>query len=237
MTLRTPLLTTLFAAACALAIPAAQAGRPLQTEDAGVLERGSCELEGVQARLREQGISTTGQSLQVGCGIGLNTQLAVASSRSKVEGFRATGLALGGKTELWRGAGEDAAAFTLAYGVEWDKPAGEKRQRSASVLRAVFSQPVPGGSVHANLAAERDEIAKERSTSWALAYEHEGFDAGPIKLAPMAEVFGTRGESAWWNLALRATLIPEKLFVDGSYGRQSGGNKPSFVTLGFKFAF
>lgn len=210
----------------------AHAGRPLQTEDAGVLARGGCELEGVAARLSLDGAHANGQSLQVGCGVGAATQLALAATRARAEGQSASGWALDGKTELWRGPGDAGAAFTLAYGAAWE------RSRLASTgLRAVFSQPLERGSVHANLGVERDVMAGERSTVWNLAYEHEAPDVGGVKLAPMAEIFGARGEAAWWNLALRATVLPDKLFIDGSYGRQSGDGKARLVTLGFKLAF
>lgn len=52
------------------------------------------------------------------------------------------------------------------------------------------------------------EVEGVSATVWAPAHEHEGFDAGSVKLPPMAELFGAKGESAWWNLALRATLVP-----------------------------
>ena len=212
---------------------AALAGRPLQTEDAGVLERGACEVEGAAARVTLAGAHADGRSLQLGCGIGLNTQLALAATQARAAGVRANGQALGGKTGLWQGEGSDnAAALTLAYGAAW-----EESQRIGSFVRAVYSRPLGAGTLHANLGVERDDVARDNATVWALAYEHEGFDAGGVRLQPMAELFGAKGESAWWNLGLRATLLPEKFFVDASWGRQTGDGRLRLVTLGFKIAF
>jgi len=61
---------TLLASACAgLAPLPALAGRPLQTDDAGVLKRGACELEGASTRLSAPAGSTRDNALQLGCGV------------------------------------------------------------------------------------------------------------------------------------------------------------------------
>lgn len=223
-------------AALITALPA-HAGRPLQTEDAGVIAHGDCEVEGVAARVSLAGQHGTGRSLQLGCGIGADTQLALAAARASAAGESVNGWALGGKTALWRGAGDEAPAFALAYGAAWERAAGQGLRHSASVVSAVYSMPLAQGTLHANLGVEHDEAARDTATVWHLAYEHAGFDVGGIRLAPMGELFGARGESAWWNLALRATLVPDRFFVDASIGRQLGDGRPRLVTLGFKFAF
>lgn len=69
----------LAATALAMAVAApSHAGRPLQTEEAGVFERADCELEGASARLKLSGLSAREHSLQIGCGVGAATQLALA---------------------------------------------------------------------------------------------------------------------------------------------------------------
>lgn len=93
----------------------ALAGRPLQTEDAGVLEPGACEIEGATHRLSAAGERSTESHLQWGCGIGWTSQIAVAASKARDQGVRSSGLAIGGKTGLWKAEGQDdGAALTLA---------------------------------------------------------------------------------------------------------------------------
>jgi hypothetical protein len=53
----------------------------------------------------------------------------------------------------------------------------------------------------------------------------------------MAEVFGDDRGDVWWNLAARLTLVPERLFIDISYGRQTHAERARLVTAGFKLAF
>lgn len=107
----------------AIALPAL-AGRPLQTEAAGVLEPGACEIEGVYERVRVDGASASSRGLAAACGIGLRSQLGGSGSWSKAGGERGRSAGLGGKTLLWTGSGDGAPAFTLAWGVDADRVDG-----------------------------------------------------------------------------------------------------------------
>lgn len=228
-TLTTTALTAALSAA--LALPA-HAGRPLVTEDAGVLARGDCELEGAVLHASESGASAIERSLQLGCGIGMETQLAVNVATAKVDRAREQGLALVGKTSLWQS--DATAALSLAWSFGWTRPAGDSWQHAATQLTLVYSRPLwADTTLHANLGHERDRSADVRSTQWGLALEHAG--AGGV--APMAELFGDDRGAPWWNLGVRWAAMPEKLFVDASYGQQFASGKPRLVTLGFKFAF
>jgi hypothetical protein len=96
----------------------ATAGRPLQTEDAGVLDRGACEIEGFRARATAEGISARETRLQAGCGVGFGSQVALAVSSTRVDAERERGLSLVGKTGLWKAPGDDAPALTFAWGLD-----------------------------------------------------------------------------------------------------------------------
>ena len=92
---------------------AAQAGRPLQTDDAGVLDRGACEMEAFAARVSIA--ATRKRQVQMGCGLGLSTQLALATGSQRAEGERTQTVSLAGKTELLQGP---AAAAGPGSGTE-----------------------------------------------------------------------------------------------------------------------
>lgn len=221
-------------ALCAAALLPAHAGRPLQAEDAGILERGGCEVEGAWQRLNEPGAPrASGSSLQLACGVGASSQIALAFARVRSNGVATQGLRLGGKSELWTGHGDDGAAFTVAWGLTTEKVSGSHWEHAATDLNAVLSVPITGATLHANLGHARDEIAKSRRTTWALAYEHAGFDAW----SPMGELFGDDRGAPWWNLGLRFSARPERVFFDLSYGRQIAPGRPSLLTAGFKFTF
>lgn len=88
---------------CAAACAAAQAGRPLVTDDADVLADGACELEAYTLRDRRAGSTTRGGVAELGCGIGaLRSQLAPAAIRKSEAGVADLHGALLGKTALLR---------------------------------------------------------------------------------------------------------------------------------------
>lgn len=232
-----PALPRLAAALCALTLSLpALAGRPLQTEDAGVLDRGDCELEGVFERVRVDGSTARERHLSANCGIGLQTQVGLAGGWLRADGRRDLSAGIGGKTRLWTGEGEGAPAFTLAWGVAGDRLDGGWR-RSGHFLTAVASVGAGPGTLHVNLGHAHERDPRRNQTAWNLAWEHQGFALGGLTLAPMAEVFGDDHGDVWWNLATRLTLVPDRLFIDISYGRQTHAERARLVTAGFKLAF
>lgn len=231
------LLTTALLAA---ALPA-QAGRPLQTDDAGVLGPGECELELASARAREPELRAREFAVQAGCHAGALGQLALGLSRARAEAggesARASGVELNGKLPIVAPRDEAGAAWSLGWSLQWARAAGERRRHAASGVTLVTTAPLgPDWSLHANLGHERDEIGRQRSTVWGFALEHAGLGPGAA-LAPMAELFGDDRGAPWWNLGLRLALQPERLFVDVSWGRQITGGRPQLLTLGAKLAF
>jgi len=211
-----------------------QAGRPLQTEDAGILEGKTCEVEGAAGRVRVAGMPSAREtSLQLACGVGAHSQLALAVSSASEGNDRERGLRLGGKSQVWSAAGDNAPALTLAWGLSSAKAAAGGWKTAGVEARAVMSVPSGPLTWHLNLGHERDTQARNSTTVWGLAAEHEGFGA----LAPMAEFFGDDRGGAWWNLGLRYTIAKDKAFVDVSYGRQMSSGTPSLVTAGFKLVF
>lgn len=231
----------LAASALALALGSAHAGRPLQTDDAGVLDRGACEVEAAAERVRLEGERARGTSLALGCGAGSGVQLGLGVSRVSAGGARETGAEFGGKWALWRGSGaEDAPALALGWGVAGARDAAGTWRHVATDLVLLASVPLQSGwTLHANLGHARDETQPgQRSTTWGLALEHAGWALpGGVGVAPMAEVFGDDRERPWWNVGLRLTLLPDRLWADVAVARQQQSGGARAVGLGLKLAF
>ena len=211
-----------FSATCS----AAWAGRPLQAEDAGVIDPESCEIEGAHSEWRQRDRAQRQTYLQLGCGIGAGNELSLQALKPRE-------LTLGGKTQLWR-TGE--AQFTLAWSLV-NRPVASAWRHSGTGL--IFVASAPWGrdwTAHANLGHVRDELQHRRSTTWALAAEHNGLGEDG-RWQPMAEVFGDDRGQPWVNAALRVAVVPGQAFVDASLGRQWGGTRARLVTAGFKVAF
>ena len=148
------------------------AGRPLVTEDAGVLEKGSCELETYARRLTERAApSSNGFSLQYGCGVGMRTQVALAATMDRADGATVRGLAFGGKTSISDG-GEADPSWTLAWGLTAEKSPGASLGHETTWLNGVFSMPLGKDlKLHANLGWTRAHSTHQSTTGWAVALE------------------------------------------------------------------
>jgi hypothetical protein len=216
-----------------LSIHLAWAGRPLQTEDAGILDRGACELESVRSHQRADGNTDRENSIQLGCGVGLSTQLALAFGQARVSDASAHGMQFSGKTGLWQGAGDNAPGFSVAYVVTSSKDNTHGWRHEATDVNFVYSQPLNDYTLHANLGPSRDEVARLHKMNWALALEHADIGAW----APMAEIYGDNKEPPWWNLGLRYTAVPNKLELNASFGRQVVTGRPTLITFGLKYSF
>lgn len=219
----------LLAAACATA----QAGRPLATEDADVLDRGSCEWESFAARLAVAGApATNGATTQFGCGVGWNTQAALGYGRERRSGAATSAWGLSGKTAIVeRAAGQ--AGLTLAWGLGTQREPGAATKHESSFLALVATREWTGGWLtHANLGWQRSESASTNTTTWNLAVEKligSGVDL-------MAEVYGDDRARPWLGAGLRWT-VSERFSVNASWSVQNESPRPKLGTLGFKLAF
>lgn len=217
-------------AACAAS---AHAGRPLATEDADVLERGACEWEGFAARVQaDDSPSARGATTQVGCGLGWQSQAALAYSRVRSDGVTGEGLLLGGKTRLVP-RGDETTGWTLAWGLAAAREGGGSFEHDASYLTLVATTTLAEGLLgHANLGWLRTEHPGTNSTLWNLALEQSV--GGGVDL--MGELFGDDRSEAWLGLGLRWTLS-ERFSLNGSWARQGGSPNTRLWTVGFKLAF
>jgi hypothetical protein len=224
----------LFAAlVCALPVISAHAGRPLATEDAGVLARGDCEWESFAARATERNsdaVSTL--STQLGCGVGHGSQLQLALLRESSGGQHANGLVLGGKTGLIERK-DDAPGLTLAWGLVAAKQPGDSFKHERTALNLVVSTDLAKDlSGHANLGWARSHSLRQSATTWNFAAEYalgNGVDV-------LAEYYGQSHDKPALGAGLRIA-VTEKFNVDASYAVQSGTAKAKLFTVGAKLAF
>ncbi|MFT3956506.1 MAG: hypothetical protein QM722_19620 [Piscinibacter sp.] len=211
----------------------AHAGRPLATEDADFLDRGQCEAEGFVARAAASGEpALRGWTLQGSCGVGANTQLALAVSRSRSDGASGSGLLFGGKTGILPREG-DGLGLTLAWGLVGAKAAGGSMEHELSYLNLVATRELsPGWTGHANLGWLRSESADASSTTWNLAIEKSIGNGVDL----MGEVYGDDRSDEWLGLGVR-WAASDKLSLNASWATQNGTPRARLWTLGFKFAF
>lgn len=224
----------LLAALAALTLcGAAQAARPLATEDADVLDRGQCEVEGVIAQSKPSGEpSTRGWTAQGACGVGANTQLALAYNRSRTDDADFSALLFGGKTAILTREGE-GLGLSLAYGLVSAKAENGSMEHELSYLNAVATRELARGwTGHANLGWLRSESASTNSTTWNLALERalgNGVDL-------MGELYGDDRAKPWIGVGAR-WAVSDKLSLNAAWATQRETPRVNAWSIGFKLAF
>ena len=115
---------------------------------------------------------------------------------------------------------EGGPTVVLAWAAAADREPGESWRHETTALTGVMSLPLADGlSFHANLGWSHSRRASQSSTRWALAVEQ----ATAYGLDVMAELFDDdRARRPWAQVGLRWTAAPDTVFVDASYGLQSG---------------
>jgi hypothetical protein len=226
-------------AAVISAIPSAVlAGRPLVTEDAGVLAPGHCEIESFIAREHTADGRSPSRQAGVCCGVGATWQLNAAAASEAAGSQNTRQAAWSGKLALGTGA-EDQAAWVLAWCQAFSRtrPGASRWQREATAVDLVASVPRDGATWHFNLGHQRQHQGATRSTLWAVAYEGSTWPLSGLGITPMAEVFGNDRGQAFWQGALRLTVVPERWLLDASWDRSWRGEATRLFTLGTKIAF
>lgn len=220
------------AAALLLAASAtsASAGRPFATEDAGVIGPRACELETYGIGVEGGGQRSKGGWLQVGCGLGGSTQLALGGGNlGSVQS-----LALVGKTAMVP-LTDASTGVALAYGTSVAR-GGEGNDRlrgDASFASLVLSMPLTSSLVaHANLGVLQEPSVDMKST-WAAALEWRG----PQGLDLGVEAYGAGSDAAFLGVGARYALKAERAWIDFSWAAQTSGDRQRVWTIGLKLAF
>lgn len=221
----------ILAATVALTSSACWAGRPLATEDAGVLGKGQCEFESFAGRQVHSKMSLG--SAQVGCGIGLGTQFALGASREVSPDAGMNYVRLNGKTAL-RDLTEDQAGFALAYTLSSNREKSDYLQYVSAEVKGAMTLPHGNWLLHVNAGLLHIHSGHDERVVWAVAAERL---AAIASVDLMGEIYGDNQSSPWVQIAGRWTAIPNRLFFDASYGVQTNGAPSQLVTLGMKVPF
>lgn len=197
----------------AVTIPA-QAGRPMATDDAAVVESGACQLEIWIERARD----SRGTWLNPGCTPSGGTEFSLGGARVREDGASTFTVHQWQIKQMLRAYDETQTGFALAIGGQRVR-LGDARE---SFLNGISTVPLAGEAhlLHLNLGAlrTRNEDRRRTRATWGLAYDVEVATATRAAL----ETFGTSGQRANWQFGLRHELVPGRVQLDGSVGSAIG---------------
>lgn len=197
-------LPLLAATLLALQSTSARADRPLVSETADALEKGSCVIDSAARRLRESGspnVSSVGGTL--GCGLLGSTQMLLGYARASGGGVSAHGLSLGGKTNLVE-IKDGQTGFGVVYGIASVKVSGGGGfKHDTTNLVGLASRELSKGLLgHANFGLSRSKLDNKTRAVWSLGMETTD------ELAFAGDVFGESGSKPNVSVGVGYTFTP-----------------------------
>ncbi|WP_291808119.1 hypothetical protein [Limnobacter sp.] len=220
-------------AACALLmlanIQSAQAGRPIETDDASAAEFRTCQLDFWTESSRE----LRQDNFNGGCNLLGQGEFSLGLGR--VHGNQEDQLlsSLGYK-HIFQDFTSDSPGFGLAASREWGRLKSTDESSQETLLTTIASVPLRGEDLllHLNLGYLQysDQIQSDNSVFKAAALDYSLNE----RIGFSVETYSGVEDALSWRIGARYTLIPDFLQIDASYGSDYGTfqNARAF-TLGF----
>ena len=205
-----------------MALPA-QSARPFVTDDARVVDQGSCQVETFVKRQRR--FDETELWFVPACNP-WGAELTIGHARVDSALAGDTRTAIFQAKALLQPLATNGAGFALSAGML-------ANTANSPYVNAIgsFSFAEDGVVLHANLGGIRDNVAKISRGTW-------GAGAEVLLLAPrlygIFETYGQRGEKPTLHTGLRIWIMPDRLQVDTTVGRQQSSPERRFGTIGVR---
>lgn len=221
-------------AALVLLVPPAQAERWRVGEDEEGIEAGDCEAEFAFERSRSRGEPRQREAaLQLSCGIGWNSELALTAARQRADDERSRTLELELQAMLRPHRGREPG-WTLVATLAAERALGASWRRSEQALGLEATlEPWADWLLEARLGWARERDRHADRTTWLLGIEH----ALASRLDARAELEGDDRKPAMAAMELRWAVWPELAHLTFGGGRRLGGDRERklSVALGIEF--
>ena len=215
---------------------AAQAGRPLATDDAAAAEAGACQVEAWQDRSRDAREIVLAPACGLAGGVELGMELSRVRPASDIGGAGTASLKWAPAwARMETSAGE--LAFGLKLAADFERPTGSSvRQAGSSALVLATLRLAPELALHANAGLGQVRPSAAAAASTWLGRAAVAWTPTPDWLA-FAEVLGNGRAAAFGGTVLsagaRRWVIPERVGLDLTLARERGGPRVVGVGLGW----
>lgn len=194
----------------------AEAARPMNTDDANIVDEKSCQLEAW--------VKTTHTSLErwalPGCNFGGEIEWTLGGNSQAEDVVGQTRYWAGQVKKRWLPVGEGKVGVSTTVGVVSMRPATALRPSDKDYYLNV-PVTVPFGAdrfLHVNAGwVQHQSLGVSRAT-WGVGGELPLSD----KVIAIAETFGEQDAGRRYQLGLRVWLVPQRVQVDATYGNQVG---------------
>lgn len=205
----------------------AHAARPLNTDDARIVDAKACQVE---SWVRKNNGSTEYWALP-GCNFTGNLELTAGGARiSDNTAGDSSRTVLQGKTIL-KPLETNGWGLGLAGGTSHRVQAGLGTRDLYAYVPASFSFDDDRLVVHTNVGWLRDASAKRDFATWGVGLERQLTPATWL----IAETFGQSTEKPQFQLGLRQWIVPGHVQIDATYGsRVGGGASERWFSIGLR---
>ncbi|MDO8932801.1 MAG: hypothetical protein Q7U97_10435 [Rhodocyclaceae bacterium] len=202
-----------------LALPA-WAARPFVTDDARLTTAGSCQLE--------SWVRTYPQSRETwalpACNPGGNLELTVGGGWARYDDAPATKDQVFQLKTLFRPLETNGWGWGLAVGTVRHpeiNPGPNLLGNTYAYVPVSASFLDDRAIVHANLGWLRDKATRRDNATWGIGGEY----ALNTRVSAIAETFGDNRSKPYWQTGARVFIVPERVQVDATVGRQFSGTR------------
>jgi hypothetical protein len=216
---------------CILFCIPAQAGRPLSTEDASILEAKTCQLETWVDRSRE----ATDAWAVPACNFGAGIEWQLGGVRTFAEGSHAFSGAYAQAKAAFVSVNDHPWGVGLVAGV-LRFPQREARDGWSDpyvIVPVSFQLGGDGALLHLNAGWLRNRAEQRNLTLWGVAAEAP---VGSSGVTILGEAYGENSRNPFFRLGARWSVIENRLDLDLSAVARSGGTRAErFVSLGLYY--
>ena len=194
----------------------AHAARPMNTDDANIVDHKSCQLE--------SWVKTTHTSLErwaiPGCNFGGEVEWSVGGNAQIENNVGHTQFWLGQAKKRWVPVGEDTIGISTTLGVMSTRPAwGDLQVDKDYYLNVPVT--VPFGQdrfVHLNAGWVHHQTFGVSRPTWGVGGEL------PLtaRVIAIAETYGEANYGTRYQVGLRVWVVPKHVQIDTTYGNQVG---------------
>lgn len=222
------------AIACALlgvAACGANAGRPLTTEDASILEAKACQLEAWVDRSRDASAAWAVPACNFGAGI----EWQLGAARTFGEGTHRFSAAYAQAKAAFVPVDDHPWGVGLVLGVQRFPLREAKRGWSDpfAIVPVSFRPGESGALLHLNAGWMRDRAERRNVTLWGVAAEAP---VGGTPFTALAEAFGENARNPFFRIGGRWTAIEGRLVFDlSAVTRQGGTRAERYLSLGLYY--
>jgi len=211
-------------------LPQARAARPMITDDARIVDAGSCQVETWVTRNRND----TEYWALPGCNFTGNLEITVGGARgSDADGTRTTDVMLQGKT-LFKPLEANGWGSGLVFGTVRHPAVDADRNLIGDLYAYVpisFSLHDDRFVLHTNLGWLHEKEARHNRMTWGVGTETQ---ITP-RFGLIAETFGQNVGKPLYQVGLRFWVVPDRVQIDTTYGNSfDGRGQNRWLSIGLR---